>query len=69
MEDKPVPATTCQWITTDDVTEQKFEGETLEDFYDPENIRKIFEYRCNKLVQKVAMSIARETMMKKKTKF
>jgi acyl-CoA oxidase len=50
MKQKGKPTITCEWITLDDVTEEKCKAETIEDFLQPENLKKIFEYRCNKLL-------------------
>ena len=50
MKQKGKPTITCEWITLDDVLEEKCKAETIEDFLQPEHLKKIFEYRCNKLL-------------------
>ena len=59
----------CEWITIDDVSDQKCEAQTIEEFMKPDNIQKVFEYRCNKILQKCAMSIAQKAMAKEKSSF
>lgn len=64
MKDKMKPTQTCEWVTTDDVTEDKCEATTIDEFLQFDNLKKVFEYRCNKLLQRTAMSLAGKTMGK-----
>lgn len=57
MKDKSKQSITVEWVTTEDVTEEKCKAETIEEFVTPENLKAVFEYRCNKLLQKTAMSL------------
>lgn len=64
MKDKLKPSQTCEWVKTDDVTEEKCEATTIDEFLQFDNLIKVFEYRCNKLLQRTAMSLAGKTMGK-----
>lgn len=57
MKDKAKQSVTVTWVTTDDVTEEKCSAETIEDFLKHDNLKAVFEYRCNKLLQRVAMNL------------
>lgn len=50
MNDKAKQSITVQWITTDDVTDDKCTAESIEDLLKAETLKAIFEYRCNKLL-------------------
>lgn len=69
MKQKGKPTITCEWISVDDVTEDKCKAESLEEFFKPENILALFEYRCNKLLQRSAMSLAGRMMAKEEDPF
>ena len=57
---------TVQWVSTDDVTDESFKckAESIEDLLKPETLKEIFEYRCNKLLQRCAMQIGAKLMDK-----
>lgn len=38
---------TCEWITTDDVSDQKCEAESIEQIMEPDFLLKAFSFRCN----------------------
>lgn len=57
MKDKAKESITVNWVTTDDVTEDKCKAESIEEFMEPNNLKAVFEYRCNKLLQKTAMTL------------
>jgi len=57
MMGKEEKTVTCSWITTDDVSEDKCKADTIEGLLEKESIIKIFEHRCNKLVQENAMGL------------
>lgn len=57
MQQKAKTSITVEWLKTDDVTEEVCKAESVEDFVTPENLRAVFEYRCNKLLQRTAMSL------------
>lgn len=50
MKNKAKQSITVNWVTLDDVTEEKCKAETIDDFLQPENLKAVFEYRCNKLL-------------------
>lgn len=60
---------TVNWITTDDITDEKCKAETIEEFLNPENLRAVYEYRCNKLLQKAAMNLGQKMMDKSNSPF
>lgn len=69
MQGKPKTTITAEWITVDDVSEEKCLAETIEEFTTPENLQKVFEYRCNKHLHKTAMSIGQRMMSKEESGF
>lgn len=50
MQGKAKQSITVEWIKTDDVTDEVCKAETIEDFVKPENLKAVYEYRCNKLL-------------------
>lgn len=48
----------------EDVTDEKCTADTIEEFCTPENLKKIFEYRCNLKLQATAMNLGRRMMAK-----
>ena len=69
MKDKQPQTITCSWITTQDVSDEKCNYNSIEEFTNPQNLIKIFEYRCNKLLQKCSMQIGRKLFEKKEDSF
>ena len=55
---------TCGWITVDDVTDTKCTVDTLEEFMTSDNLKRVFEYRCNLKLQATAMNLGRRMMDK-----
>lgn len=55
---------TCEWITTDDVSEEKCTAESIEQLLEPENLKAIFSYRCNLKLQELAMRMGQKIMNK-----
>lgn len=64
MKGKDFPTSTCGWVKTDDVLEEKSQAEDIESFLKIDHLKSLFEYRCNKLLQKLAMQIGSKTMDK-----
>lgn len=69
MNNKAKQSTTVNWITTDDVTDDTCKAESIEDLLKPECLKSIFEYRCNKLLQRTAMSLGQKLMDKSNDAF
>lgn len=69
MNDKKKPTTTCEWITVEDVSENKCAAESAEDFMQIDNLRAVMEYRCNLKLQQLAMKIGQRSMSKKEDFF
>ena len=68
-EGKAKQSITVEWLTIDDVTDQKCEAQSIEEFMTHDNLKKVFEYRCNKLVQRSVMSLGQKMMDKSRKKF
>lgn len=47
MKDSKKPTTTCEWVRVDDVSEEKCTASTIEEFMSIDNLKAVFEYRCN----------------------
>jgi len=56
------PTTTCEWITFEDVSEDKCPFNTAEEFLKPENLKKMFDHRCNLILQRLASSLGQKMM-------
>ena len=55
---------TCDWITADDISEEKCAAESIEDLTTHESLKAIFSHRCNFKLQEVAMKMAQKIMAK-----
>lgn len=55
---------TCEWISTEDVSEEKCNAETIEQLTTPESLKAIFAYRSNLKLQELAMRIGQKVMNK-----
>ena len=55
---------TCEWISTDDVSEEKCKVSSPEELLNPENLKDIFSYRCNLKLQEIAMRMGQRIMNK-----
>ena len=65
MKNKKKQSTTVEWITTEDITNLKCNAQNIEELLQPDSLKAIFEYRCNKLLQRSAKSI--ETKLAEKS--
>lgn len=55
---------TCEWVTTDDVSEEKCTAESIEQLMSTDSLKSIFAYRCNLKLQEIAMRIGQKIMNK-----
>ena len=69
MENKAKQSITVEWIKVDDVSDEKCEAETIEQFMTHANLKHVFEYRCNKLLQRSVMFLGQKLMDKSKDRF
>lgn len=69
MKGKMKSSITVNWVTTDDISEEQCKAETIEEFLTPQNLKAVFEYRCNKLLQKTAMTMGQKMMNKENNAF
>lgn len=51
MKDKVKPTTTCEWVRIDDVSEEKCTVTSIDEFMSMDNLKAVFEYRCNLKLQ------------------
>ena len=64
LQGRAKQSVTVEWIKADDVLDEKCKAETIEEFLAHDNIKAVFEYRCNKLLQKCAMILGAKLMDK-----
>lgn len=60
---------TAEWISLEDVTDEKCKADTAEEFMTYDNLEAVIQYRTNKLLQKTAMSLGAKMMDRNVNKF
>ena len=63
-EEKTKQTMTCEWISLEDVSDDKCQAETIEQLMTPESLKAIFTYRCNLKLQELAARIGKKVMNK-----
>ena len=69
MKEKAKPTTTCEWVKVDDVSEEKCAANSIEEFMTIDNLKAVFEYRCNMKLEQTAMAIGSRAMTKEENFF